>query len=59
MGTEDKAKNKVQDVKGTVKEAAGKTVGNEDLEAEGKADQTKAGLKDVGCCIQTKGHRHR
>jgi uncharacterized protein YjbJ (UPF0337 family) len=44
MGTEDKAKNKVQDVKGTVKEAAGKTVGNEDLEAE----QTKAGLKDVG-----------
>jgi uncharacterized protein YjbJ (UPF0337 family) len=48
MGTEDKAKNKVQDVKGTVKEAAGKTVGNEDLEAEGKADQTKAGLKDVG-----------
>jgi uncharacterized protein YjbJ (UPF0337 family) len=31
-----------------VKETAGKAVGNEHLEAEGKADQTKAGLKDVG-----------
>jgi uncharacterized protein YjbJ (UPF0337 family) len=48
MGTQDKAANKVEDIKGKVKETAGKAVGNEHLEAEGKADQTKAGLKDVG-----------
>jgi len=48
MGTEDKASNKVQDVKGKVKEAAGKVTGNEDLEAEGKSDQAKSAVKDVG-----------
>ena len=48
MGTEDKASNEVQDVKGKVKEAAGKVTGNKDLEAEGKSDQAKSAVKDVG-----------
>jgi uncharacterized protein YjbJ (UPF0337 family) len=48
MGTKDKASNKTQDLKGKVKEAAGSATGNEDLRRKGKADQTKAALKDSG-----------
>ena len=40
--TTDKAKNKAQEVKGKAKETIGKAVGNERLEAEGVADQTRA-----------------
>jgi uncharacterized protein YjbJ (UPF0337 family) len=48
MGTQDKASNKVQDVKGKVKETVGKATGNEDLKNEGKADHVEASVKDVG-----------
>lgn len=48
MGTQDKASNKVQDVKGKVKETVGKATGDEDLENEGQSDQVKASVKDVG-----------
>lgn len=48
MGKADRASNKAQDVKGRVKEAAGKATDNRDLEAKGKADQAKAAVKDVG-----------
>lgn len=48
MGTRDKASNKVQDVKGRVEETVGKATGDEDLENEGRSDQMKASLKDVG-----------
>ncbi len=48
MGTQDKASNKLQDVKGKVKETVGKATGDEDLEREGKGDQVKAAVKDVG-----------
>jgi uncharacterized protein YjbJ (UPF0337 family) len=48
MGTDDKVANKAQDVKGKVKETAGKAVGNERLEAEGKGDQVGAAVKGVG-----------
>jgi len=44
MGTDDKAHNAVNDVAGHVKEAAGKATDNPKLEAEGRADQTKAHL---------------
>jgi uncharacterized protein YjbJ (UPF0337 family) len=44
----DKAKNKAQEVKGKAKEAAGKAVGNERLEAEGKADQVAGNTKQAG-----------
>ncbi len=46
MSAEDKIKNAAQDLGGKVKETAGKAVGNESLEAEGKADQAKAAVKD-------------
>ncbi|MFL6107305.1 MAG: CsbD family protein [Marmoricola sp.] len=46
MGLDDRIENKVQDVAGRGKEAAGAATDNHDLKAEGKADQTKAGVKD-------------
>ena len=48
MATTDKAKNTAQKAKGKVKEATGKASGNNDLRAKGKADQTKANLKQAG-----------
>ncbi|MBA2610309.1 MAG: CsbD family protein [Actinobacteria bacterium] len=48
MGTEDKASNKAQDIKGKVKETVGKTTGNDELENKGKSDQAKSAVKDVG-----------
>ncbi|MGI8757931.1 MAG: CsbD family protein [Acidimicrobiales bacterium] len=48
MGFDDKVSNKVQDVKGKAKETGGKATDDEELEAEGKSDQKKAALKDVG-----------
>jgi len=48
MGTKDKASNKAQKMKGMFKESAGSATGNEDLRRKGKADQTKAALKDSG-----------
>lgn len=48
MGLDDKIKNAAQDVAGKAKEAVGKNQGDEDLEREGNADQTKANLKNAG-----------
>ena len=48
MGLDDKIKNTTEDLGGKAKEAAGKVTGNENLEAEGKADQAKADLKQAG-----------
>lgn len=48
MSFKDKAENKVEDLKGRGKESAGKASGDRDLEAEGKADQTSAKVKDAG-----------
>ncbi|GAA2555907.1 CsbD family protein [Mycolicibacterium diernhoferi] len=44
----DKAKNKMQDLGGKAKEAAGKVTGDRDTENEGKGDQAKSNLKDAG-----------
>jgi len=48
MSTEDKVNNKGEQLKGKVKEGVGEATGNEDLEAEGKADQISGNLKDAG-----------
>ena len=48
MGLEDKISNKGQDLKGKAKEVGGKATDDESLEAEGRTDQKKAALKDVG-----------
>jgi uncharacterized protein YjbJ (UPF0337 family) len=48
MSIADKAKNAAEKAVGQVKEAVGQHTGNADMEAEGKQDQTAAGLKDAG-----------
>jgi uncharacterized protein YjbJ (UPF0337 family) len=48
MGLDDKIKNAAEDISGKAKEAFGKASGNERLEAEGDADQTKANVKQAG-----------
>jgi uncharacterized protein YjbJ (UPF0337 family) len=48
MATEDKAANKVKEVKGKVKKKIGKETGNDDLIAEGTADQAEGNLKQAG-----------
>jgi uncharacterized protein YjbJ (UPF0337 family) len=48
MGTDDKAANKAEDLKGKGKEALGKATDDEQLEAEGKGDQAKSDLKQAG-----------
>ncbi|WP_063794312.1 CsbD family protein [Kitasatospora sp. MBT63] len=48
MSTHDKIENTGDKVKGKVKEGVGKAVGNERLEAEGKADQVEGDVKQAG-----------
>ncbi|HET8928408.1 MAG TPA: CsbD family protein [Microbacterium sp.] len=48
MGIDDKIKNTSEDVAGKAKEAVGDATDNEELQAEGKADQAGANLKQAG-----------
>jgi uncharacterized protein YjbJ (UPF0337 family) len=48
MGLGDKIENAAEDMQGKAKEGAGKATDDERLEAEGKADQSKADLKQAG-----------
>lgn len=48
MGTDDKIRNAAEEAQGKIKEKAGQATDDERLEAEGKADQTKANLKQAG-----------
>jgi uncharacterized protein YjbJ (UPF0337 family) len=48
MGAGDKASNKIEDLGGKAKEAAGKVTGDKSTENEGRADQAKSSLKDAG-----------
>lgn len=45
MGLGDKISNQAEESKGDFKEGLGKATGNEQLEAEGKTDQSKANIK--------------
>ncbi|GLY36187.1 hypothetical protein Amsp01_022110 [Amycolatopsis sp. NBRC 101858] len=45
MSLGDKIGNKAEELGGKAKEAAGSATGDEQLQAEGQADQAKAGLK--------------
>jgi uncharacterized protein YjbJ (UPF0337 family) len=44
----NKTRNAAQKVKGQVKEAGGRATGDRRLEAEGRADKTRANLKQAG-----------
>ena len=43
----NKTRNKTQELKGQIKEAAGRATGNRKLKAQGRADQTRANLKQA------------
>jgi uncharacterized protein YjbJ (UPF0337 family) len=44
----DKVRNKAKKLKGKAKEKVGQATGNQQLEAEGHADQAKGDLRQVG-----------
>ncbi|MCD2443587.1 CsbD family protein [Agromyces sp. SYSU K20354] len=48
MGVGDKAKHQAEEAVGKVKQGVGKATGDERLEAEGHAEETKADLKQAG-----------
>jgi uncharacterized protein YjbJ (UPF0337 family) len=47
MGTDEKFDAKAQELKGKLKETAGRATDDPDLEARGKADKTKGNLKQA------------
>jgi uncharacterized protein YjbJ (UPF0337 family) len=48
LSESDKMKNSTDSKLGKAKEKFGDATGNEDMQAEGKADQSKADLKQAG-----------
>jgi uncharacterized protein YjbJ (UPF0337 family) len=48
MALEDKARHAAETARGKAKEVAGRAVGNEDLEDEGKAEEMVGHLKQAG-----------
>jgi CsbD-like. len=48
MGAEDKFANKAEELKGKAKERLGDLTDDEQMENEGKRDETKANLKQAG-----------
>jgi uncharacterized protein YjbJ (UPF0337 family) len=48
VGVDDKAKNKVEELKGQAKEGLGRATDDQELETEGRTDQTKSDLKQAG-----------
>jgi uncharacterized protein YjbJ (UPF0337 family) len=48
MSLKDKARNIIDAAKGTAKETSGRIEGDEDREAEGKAERAVADLKQAG-----------
>ena len=48
MGPDDKARDKAQELKGGAMEDVGRATDDEELQAEGQADQTKGDLEQAG-----------
>lgn len=48
MSFTDKVKNKAENAVGVAKEKTGEATGDRELQVEGKAEQSKASLKDAG-----------
>jgi len=48
MSSENKAANKVTEIRGKIKKAAGQHTGDADLEAEGRAEESEGDLKQAG-----------
>ena len=48
MSAENKAANKVTEAKGKIKKKTGQAIGDTDLEAEGRVEESKGDLKQAG-----------
>ena len=48
MATDDKLRNQGEELKGKAKESLGRATDDEELEAAGRADQSKANLRQAG-----------
>jgi uncharacterized protein YjbJ (UPF0337 family) len=48
MSAEHKARNTADRLKGKAKEIMGRMTGNESMEAEGRAEQSKSDIKQAG-----------
>ena len=48
MGIDDKVDNKSEELAGKAKEGIGKATDDEQLEAEGRTDQSKSNVKQAG-----------
>ena len=57
MSGEDKAKNKLDELGGEIKEALGKVTGDKSTEHEGQREQTKSHLKDAGEKLKEAGEK--
>ena len=58
MGWDDKLENKKDEVAGVAKEQLGKATDDEQMEQEGKTDQTKSDLKQAGEKVKDAFHDH-
>ncbi|MDK1472753.1 CsbD family protein [Streptomyces sp. 549] len=47
MSGDEKSKSKLEQAKGKVKETTGRALGNEQMEAEGRAEQTKGDARQA------------
>jgi uncharacterized protein YjbJ (UPF0337 family) len=47
MGADDKISNKAEELKGRAKEAVGDATGNEQWQAEGRAERAKGDIKQA------------
>ena len=52
MGLGDDIKHTAEDIAGKAKETIGKVTNNDKLEAEGKADQAKSDVQNVGQAVK-------
>jgi len=48
MGADDKTDNKLEELRGKAKETVGSATGDDELRAQGEADQSRANLKQAG-----------
>jgi uncharacterized protein YjbJ (UPF0337 family) len=48
MGTDDKARNKAEELTGKAKEGLGRTIDDEQMEDEGRTEQAKSDVKQAG-----------
>ena len=48
MGLDDKIDNKSEELRGKAKEAVGRATDDDELEAQGRADQAKSNVKQAG-----------